>query len=84
MRTLIIDRLEGEFAICEEQENGKSPKAKHKDLHFFGIAIAELPEGAKEGSVLHIDADGNLTLDAAATEARRKKILELQNALWAD
>lgn len=84
MRTLIIDRFEGEYAICEEQMEGKQKKKKSKELHFFGIAREELPEGAGEGSVLVIRNDGTLALDEAATKARREKILALQNSLWED
>lgn len=81
-RTMIIDRFEGIYAICEEQTAGKAKKKK--DLHFFGIELTELPEGAKEGDVLVIGDDGVLKLDAAATKARREKIQKLQNSVWED
>ncbi len=81
-RTLTIDRFEGGYAICEELAAEK-PKKK-KDLHFFGIALAELPAGAKEGDVLVIGEDGTLAIDAAATQARREKIRKLERSVWED
>ena len=38
MKTLIIDRFEGTFAICED-----------KDQKMFGIEVMRLPRGVKEG-----------------------------------
>lgn len=46
MRKLIIDRFEGDFAVCETE-----------DLEFINIPNAALPEGAKEGDVLTISLD---------------------------
>ncbi len=63
MRTLTIDRLEGIYAICED-ENQK----------FFAIELSELPKGAKAGDVLSVnDEEGTLSVDAAASAARKKK-----------
>lgn len=68
MRTVSIDRFEGIYAICEDQD-GK----------FFAIETAELPEGAVEGAVLSIDdAQGSLSIDRAETERRRSKNARLQ------
>lgn len=68
MRTVSIDRFEGIYAICEDQD-GK----------FFAIETAELPEGAVEGAVLSIDdAQGSLSIDQAETERRRSKNARLQ------
>ena len=88
MRQLIIDRFEGMYAICEEWaeekagEKGKKPARNAKDIKFFGIEKGELPQHAKEGSVLCIDGEGSLTLDEAATKARRDRINALQGKLW--
>ena len=77
-RQLIIDRFEGTYAICEEiakegtkgtkepKESGKKAGKNGKEVRFFGIEKAELPENAKEGSVLAIDEDGNLTVESVA------------------
>lgn len=81
-KTVIIDRFEGVYAICEEQPAGK-PKGK-KDVRYYGIELTELPEGAKEGDVLRIGDDGTLKIDQQATKARREKIQKLQNSVWED
>lgn len=57
----IIDRLEGDWAVVE------SPAG------VFNLPRALLPEGAKEGDVLKLD----ITLDTAATAARRRRIKTL-------
>ena len=46
MRKLIIDRFEGDFAVCETEE-----------LEFIDIPKAVLPGGAKEGDMLTISLD---------------------------
>ena len=72
MKTVSIDRFEGTLAICED-----------KDGKFFGIEAAELPEGAKEGTVLCIDdTEGTLSVDQEETERRQKKNAHLQNSLF--
>ena len=57
MRTLIIDRFEGNFAICED-ENQK----------YFGIDQGEIPKDAKEGDILEIDQEGNIRINQEVTE----------------
>ena len=47
MKQLVIDRLEGKYAICTD-----------KDQKFFAIELPELPAGAKAGSVLTITDEG--------------------------
>ena len=86
MRTLIIDRFEGAYAICEEQTAGKenAKGKKKKDLRYFGILREEVPKEAKEGDVLVIDDEGNLKIDAAATKARRKKIRQMEEKAFKD
>jgi hypothetical protein len=60
MRTLIIDRMEGIYAIC----NDKAQKDKQK---FFGIQLSELPQGAAVGDTLEVDDEtGTLTLVKSA------------------
>ena len=71
MKTLIIDRFEGTFAICE-----------NKDQKMFGIEVNELPRGVKEGDVLDISDDGVITVNREKTDARRAKIKKMQDKLW--
>lgn len=63
MRQLIIDRYEGKYAICEDAEQ-----------KYYAIETAELPEGCSEGCVLEISDEGELSLNAAETQARRNRI----------
>lgn len=63
MKQLIIDRFEGKYAICEDEEQ-----------RYFAIETAELPEGAGEGVVLKITDEGELLLDQEETQARRERI----------
>lgn len=72
MKTVSIDRFEGTYAICED-----------KDGRFFAIAAAELPDGAREGSVLDIDDQtGTLALNQAETDRRRQKNARLQDEVF--
>jgi hypothetical protein len=63
MKTLIIERFENNFAICED-----------KDKCFFAIEIAELPKNAKAGDVLDIDSNGNIKINTEETERRKARI----------
>ncbi len=71
MKTLIIDRFEGKYAICEDA-----------DQKYFAIETAELPQGAAEGSVLLISEEGELSLDQEETERRRLRIAEKQGRVF--
>lgn len=71
MRKLIIDRFEGTYAICEDQEK-----------KMFAISLNELPQGAKPGDVLQISVAGELSVDQEETQRRRKKMAGLQSKLF--
>ncbi|WP_195983699.1 DUF3006 domain-containing protein [Clostridium sp. D33t1_170424_F3] len=71
MRILVIDRFEGTFAICENEEQ-----------KLFAIETSELPQGAAEGSVLEIDEEGTIRVNEEKTAARRSKVKKLQDSLW--
>jgi hypothetical protein len=72
MKTLAIDRFEGTYAICEDN-----------DQKFFAIELLELPKDAKEGDVLDVnDADGTITINTEATAQRRTKVKKLQDKLF--
>jgi hypothetical protein len=57
---LIIDRFEGELAVCEKS-----------DRTLVNIPRSRLPSGAKEGDVL-VRSGQNIRIDTPET-ARRKK-----------
>lgn len=71
MKTLIIDRFEGTYAICEDDSQ-----------KFYAIETAELPQGAGEGDMLDIGDDGTLSLNREKTAARRGRIKKKQDSLW--
>ncbi|MBQ7521696.1 MAG: DUF3006 domain-containing protein [Clostridia bacterium] len=65
MKTLIIDRFEENYAICED-DDGK----------FFALEKAEIPENVSEGDVLEIGDDGTIRINETETENRRNRIRE--------
>ena len=62
MKTYIIDRLDEDFAVCEDE-------AKEQLL----ISTEQLPENAKEGDVLQ-EEDGYFSVNQEETEARRARM----------
>lgn len=67
MKRLIIDRVEGKYAICED-----------KDKRSFAIEVQELPEDAVPSAVLDISDEGELTVNKEETQRRKDRILEKQ------
>lgn len=67
---VIIDRVEGNFAVCEKV-----------DRQMLDIEKSKIPNTAKEGDVLNID-NGMITVDVEETEKRKKEIEELTKDLW--
>jgi hypothetical protein len=67
---VIIDRFEGDFAVCE----------KH-DRTMVTIRRDKLPTGAKEGDVLIIEGD-SIRIDVTETEKRKKRADDLMKGLW--
>ena len=70
MIRLIIDRFEGDFAVCEGPEQ-----------ETVEIERARLPEGAREGDVVVLGGSGEVELDRGAAEERRQRIRERQRRL---
>lgn len=69
----IVDRFEGAFAVCENEQGGRA---------LFCREI--LPEDVGEGSVLYQTPEGDFLLDEAETAARRARIAKLQNEIFGD
>ena len=69
---LVIDRFEGEYAVCEF-ENGE----------YIDVSKVDIPQEAKEGDVL-IKTDNGYCVDKTATESKRKEIKERMNRLFKD
>lgn len=70
MKTWVIDRFEGEYAVCEGEDG------KMKDF-----AKVWLPSYAKEGDVLQEHDDGSFTVDLRETKARRERTRALFDSL---
>lgn len=67
---LVIDRFEGDFAVCED-ENGE----------MKNIPIPMLPENAKEGSII-VMINNSYVVDENETKNRLERIKKLQDSLW--
>lgn len=67
---VIIDRFEGKYAVCERE-----------DLEIINIERDKIPQEAKEGDVLIIQAD-KITIYRDGTEQRRRRIEKLMDELW--
>ena len=67
---LVLDRFEGEFAICEDMET----------RNLIDYHIDSLPEGASPGDVLVCD-DLGITIDQVETKARRERIKKMFEGL---
>ncbi len=71
MRKLIIDRFEGNYAICELE-----------DKSFEKIPKYKLPLECQEGTCLIQDSDGMYQKDSETTTNREKRITEKINRLF--
>lgn len=73
MKKLIIDRFEGNYAVCEGEDKTTVKVPKYK-----------LPLECKEGDYLVLDADGMYQKDRAATKTREKSIYDKMSRLFKD
>ena len=64
-----VDRIEGDLAVLED-ENGD----------FSNVALAQLPQGTREGTVLRHE-NGVWSIDADEAARRRAEALRLQALL---
>ncbi len=71
MKKLIIDRFEGVFAICEQE-----------DKSFIKVPKYKLPPECKEGQCLITDRDGMYQLDLEETKKREQRITDKMNRLF--
>ena len=71
MKFLSIDRLDGAYAICQDDVE-----------KLYAIKIRELPENARPGDVLSLSPDGILVFDKKETMNRKNRIKKLQNKLF--
>lgn len=70
---MIIDRFEGEIAICECDDGS-----------FKHIARCDIIGNAGEGDVLVAVDNEKFMVDKAKTEQRRQRILSKHRKIWKD
>lgn len=68
--TLIIDRFEGSFAVCEQEDGG-----------FQTIPRFRLPQECKEGDLIELKND-IYTINHDKTKSREKMIQEKLDSLF--
>lgn len=73
MRKLTVDRFDGIYAICEDEER-----------KMFAIPTAELPATVREGDKLEIDNEGVITINTEATAADRSAVRAKEDSIFAD
>jgi len=69
---VIIDRFEGNFAVCEKE-----------DRTMLNIVRDKLPARAKEGDVLIVEG-ATITIDECETAERKNAAEKLMNDVWRD
>jgi hypothetical protein len=69
-QALIIDRFEGDYAVCE-----------HPDRTMENILRSKLPGGAQEGDAIRL-IRGKYAIDKTETEKLKKHIEQLMNDVW--
>jgi hypothetical protein len=67
---VVLDRFEGEYAICENEAE-----------EMIKIEKCKLPAGVVEGDVLIVDGD-NIIIDRDETQKRKVRIEKLMGELW--
>ena len=70
MKQLVIDRFEGDMAVCEQI-----------DRTMFNIQRSKLPSAAKEGDVILIEGD-TIRIDPKATAERASHVGKMMQNLW--
>ena len=68
---IIIDRFEGEYAVCEEESGS-----------FRKLPKVFLPGGCREGDCLVLLPGGACQVDRAATAQRRQEIRRMLEDLY--
>lgn len=69
--TLVVDRIEGDIAVCENRSNGV----------MINIQLVKLPSNTKEGSVIKY-FDGKYRLDSDEQKNIEDRIKDKMDSLW--
>lgn len=67
---VIIDRFEGKYAVCQQE-----------DLNMVNIEKSKLPDNAKEGDVLSVFNDA-ISIDKKETDRLKKQVEKLSKDVW--
>ena len=62
---IFIERFEGDYALCRLDDREKN---------LIKLPLRELPEGAKELSVITLKSNGTMFINSYAKELRMEKI----------
>ena len=62
---IFIERFEGDYALCRLDDREKN---------LIKLPLRELPEGAKEFSVITLKSNGTMFINSYAKELRMEKI----------
>lgn len=71
MQKYIIDRFEGDFAVCENYDTEE----------IIDILKEKLPNDAKEGDILLKDDNENFCIDYEETKLRKERMEILRKSL---
>lgn len=69
--TLVVDRIEGDIAVCENRSNGI----------IININLSKLPENVKEGTVIKY-FDGKYRLELEEQKYIENRIKNEMDDLW--
>lgn len=73
MKKVTVDRFEGDFAVCEDENFSRVLIEKQK-----------LPQGVTAGCVLSVFDDGKISINAEEAEIRRRRIAEKQRKVFGE
>lgn len=76
-----MQQLNKFFAVDEVSE-GVATLENQATCELISVPQSDLPEGAKEGSIVFCDTAGSWQLDLQETQSRAEKISELQAELF--
>ncbi|HZJ78765.1 MAG TPA: DUF3006 domain-containing protein [Clostridia bacterium] len=70
---IIIDRFEGDIAVCEQE-----------DCSMINIRKSQLPNNAKVGNILYLDENGKIVIDVEEELKRKQQIIRMQQNIFGD
>jgi len=71
MEKLIIDRFEGKYVLCEQE-----------DKTIIKLPRYKLPQGCKEGDCIVLNKDGMYQSDSEETNKLQKQIIDQINRIF--